>query len=302
MVRTMHAVVTGGAGFIGSHLVERLLTEGYTVDVVDTLVAGRFKDRFLEGAQYHEFDVRDHVKLGTLIRSGSLVFHLAALPRIQDSIEQPLETFDVNVGGTASVLEAARVHHAARVVFASSAAVYGESKKLPLQESGTLQPVSPYGVHKQMGEQLLHIYRQQFSVAGCSLRFFNVYGPRMDPSGAYALVVGKFVEAVKSGLPVPIVGDGSSTRDFVHVRDVANALFTVAVAEHLPQYSYNIGSGVETQIRALATLCSEDHEYLPARDEVARSLADISLIRNDLDWQPQISLEEGVMELLGHSR
>ena len=291
-----HYAVTGGAGFIGTNLVERLIADGHAVTVIDDLSAGK-RERLPKEAHFLQLDVRATEDLVDAMRGADAIFHLAALPRVQYSIEHPQETFDVNVTGTLSVLEAARRAGVHKVIFASTCAVYGESEQLPLTESLPLAPKSPYALHKQMGEGLMHLYHTLYGLETASLRFFNVYGPHLDPDGPYALVIGQFLKRFAHDEPIVIFGDGEQTRDFVHVHDVVDALVRASQLDSSSDGVYNIGSGVETSIRSLAGMFSDNIQHEPPRIEPRRTCADIGHVRDVLGWEPHISLEGGIEEL-----
>lgn len=292
------AVVTGGAGFIGANLVAFLREEGVSVEVVDTFVGGRFEERLQPGVPVHEVDIRDQEALVTVFAGADVVFHLAALPRVQDSIDQPVKTHEVNVSGTLQALEAARRAGVGRFVFASSAAVYGEQSVMPLTEDMRVQPKSPYGLHKYVGEHLCRQYAELYDLPTVSLRFFNVYGPYFDPTGPYALVVGKFLLALREGKPLSITGDGTHTRDYVHVHDVVQGLFAAAREKTVGRGEVcNLGSGVETSVNELAGLIGGEVTYIPPRVEPARFVASIAQAKELLGWEPRIVLSQGITDL-----
>lgn len=277
------SVVTGGAGFIGTHLCAALRRDGYEVLSVDIKTGD---------------DVRDTDKMRRLFAGAQYVFHLAALPRVQDSIECPQETHSSNVDGTLSVLLAARDCGVKKVVFSSSAAVYGDQERMPLKENLPAVPKSPYALHKHMGEQYCKLFSELYSLPTVSLRYFNVYGPGADPNGAYALVVAKFLHQKKNGEPLTIAGDGTNTRDYVSVHDVVRANLLVASSEEVEKGEViNIGSGHETSVNDIAVLIGGPTEYVEPRIEPARSVADIKQAKRLLGWEPQMSLEEGIGEL-----
>ncbi|HEY4525192.1 MAG TPA: SDR family NAD(P)-dependent oxidoreductase, partial [Candidatus Paceibacterota bacterium] len=196
------AVVTGGAGFIGSHIVDLLVQDGTEVHVVDNYSGGRHENRINGKATYRELDVRSTDELVKVLEGADVVYHTAALPRVPFSIEQPVETSDVNIVGTVSVLSAAAKAHVRRVVYSSSGSSYGMQETLPLVETMPANPVNPYGLQKYVGELFCHIWPEIYGVQTVSLRYFNVYGPRLDPSGPYALAVGAFLLAKKDGRPL----------------------------------------------------------------------------------------------------
>lgn len=292
-------VVTGGAGFIGSHLVEGLLKEGYIVEVVDTFVSGKRTDRLFPDVQYHEVDVRDTLRLIPVFEGAFGVFHEAALPRVQYSIEEPLETFSVNVGGVASVLEAAHKAHVSRLVYAASSSAYGDQDALPLAEDLPARPKSPYGLQKYMGEELCSLWSDVYGLPTVSLRYFNVYGPRFDPSGAYALVIGKFLQQKARGEALTITGDGKQTRDFTHVKDVVRANILALNSPRVGKGEVvNIGAGANVSINDLAELISDKIDYIPARREPHDTKADNRKAFELLNWKPEITLKKGIEELL----
>lgn len=288
-------IVTGGAGFIGSNLVRELVERGSEVIVIDNYVAGRIEGREVPGATYHNISILDHDALSPLFEGVDTVFHLAALPRVQDSIENPTHTSLVNVEGTLSVLEAARKAGVQKIVFSSSAAVYGDQDTVPLSETLPPRPKSPYGLHKNIGEQMCQLWSELYNLPTVSLRYFNVYGPGFDPSGAYALVVGRFLDLRRQGKPLTIAGDGTNTRDYVHVQDVAQANIKAALSEQVSEGQViNIGSGVETSVATLAHLIGGPIENTESRIEPKRSVADVKLAEELLGWKASIELEQGV--------
>ena len=292
------AVVTGGAVFIGSHLVDELFGREYTVRVIDNLVAGK-KENVNPRAEFHEVDIRDREALRTVMEGATHVFHFAALPRVQFSIENPFETNDVNIGGTLNVLHAAKEVGVKRVVYSASSSAYGDQPTLPLHEGLLPLPQSPYGIQKYTGEHYARVYTEIHGLPTVSLRYFNVYGPRMDLEGAYALVMGIFIKKKLEGKPLTITGDGEQTRDFTHVRDVVRA--NILAAEHLDVGHgevLNIGAGQNISINKLAKMMGGEIEYVAARKESKHTLADNSKARSLMGWKPTVSIEDGVRELL----
>lgn len=290
-------VVTGGAGFIGSHLVDGLLARGFEVHTIDDYAAGKRDDRLHSKAIHHAASITDYAALTPILAGAQYVFHLAALPRVQDSIDHPLETFAANVTGTLTLLQAAKEAKVGKVIFASSAAVYGDLATMPLREDMQVLPKSPYGLHKKMGEDACRLWSDIYNLPTVSLRFFNVYGSRFDPQGAYALVVGKFLSLRKEGKPLSIAGDGSHTRDYVHVSDVSAALIAAAESNCTHGEVFNVATGKETSVKDLANLIGGPTEAAPERLEPARCVADISKIREVLKWEPKTTLEDGIAAL-----
>jgi nucleoside-diphosphate-sugar epimerase len=291
-------VVTGGAGFIGSHLVDALVEKGYETHVVDTFVAGRHEDRINKKAAYHEVDVRATEELKKIFNGAEYVFHTAALPRVPYSIEHPVESTDVNITGTVSVLAAAVASKVKRVVYSSSGSAYGMQEVLPLAEHMPANPVNPYGLQKYVGELFASIWPALYGVETVSLRYFNVYGARLDPTGPYALAVGAFLLAKKEGRPLTIYGDGTVTRDYTHVRDVVRANLRASESQNVGKGEViNIGAGRNVKIQYLAELVGGEIAYAPPRVEAHDSQAETKLAKKLLAWEPTISIEDGIAEL-----
>ncbi len=290
-------LVTGGAGFIGTNLTERLVRDGHEVIVVDDLSGGK-KERLPKEVIFHELDICNTEKLTEVMKDVDVIVHLAALPRVQFSIEHPFEAQRVNVDGTLSVIEAARQVGVKRVVYAASSSAYGDQETMPLTEDLPAQPKSPYGLHKYYGELLMRLWSDIHGLETVSLRFFNVYGPHLDPDGAYALVIGRFLKLRKEGKPMTITGDGEQTRDFTHVFDVVDAIVRASESDKVGKGEvFNVGAGRNASINEVTTLIGGEVEYVPARIEPKHTLADNSYIRTVLDWQPTITFEEGIANL-----
>jgi UDP-glucose 4-epimerase len=279
----MKAVVTGGEGFIGTHLCRALREQGFDVVSAD-IKSGK--------------DIRDTNLMRTLCEGADYVFHAAALPRVPFSIEHPQETNDTNVSGTLSVLVAARDAGVKRVVFSSSSSVYGDATEMPLRENMPSQPISPYALHKFVGERYCQLFSTIYNLPTVSLRYFNVYGPGADPNGAYALVIAKFIKQRQEGGPMTITGDGTQTRDYTHVRDVVRANILAATSEKVAKGEViNIGAGKNASVNRIAELIGGPSTHIEARLEPHDTLADNSLAKKLLDWDPEVSLEDGIAEL-----
>jgi len=292
------AVVTGGAGFIGSHLVDALVERGFDVHVIDNLAAGRREDRINKSGTYHETDIRDYENIAPIIAGAQYVFHEAALPRVQFSIEYPLETFAANVTGTANVLRAADRAKVESVICASSGSVYGDQDVMPLVETMTPSPKSPYGMHKHMLESMCRMWHEVYGLQTIALRYFNVYGARMDPDGAYALAIAKFLKQRQEDKPITIWGDGSHTRDFTHVRDVVRANLLAAESPKVGDGTIlNIGAGRNVSVMTIASLIGGPVVYEAEKLEPAHALADNRKAKELLGWEPTITIEEGIAEL-----
>ncbi len=291
-------IVTGGAGFIGSHVVDALIADGYDVHIVDDLSAGK-KECINPKATLYIEDIRNAEALGPIFSGARYVFHLAALPRVQYSIENPKHTNDVNLSGTLHVLIAAKDAGIERVVFSASSSVYGDQKTSPFTEEARPDPKSPYGLQKLMGEIYCAHFSEHYGLPTVSLRYFNVYGPRMNPEGAYPLVIGHFLKLKRIGKPLTITNDGTQTRDFVHVSDVVRANLLAATAGAVGHGEIiNIGGGNNVSINRIAELIGGPIEYIPARYEPHDTFADIRKAKNLLGWEPRISIEEGLRGLV----
>lgn len=293
----MKIIVTGGAGFIGSHIVDALIEEGHEVHIVDNLCAGK-KENVNGKAILHVVDIRDKEKLIPIFEGAEYVFHEAALPQVQYSIENPIETNDVNVNGLINVLEVCRANNVKRIIFASSSSIYGDQDMLPAREDMKENPLSPYAANKYIGEVYLKLYAKIYGVEAVSLRYFNVYGPRLNPDGAYPLVIGYFLKRRREGKTLTITGDGEQTRDFTHVSDVANANLLAMKSDKVGNGEViNIGGGKRHSINDVAKLIGGTVEYIPARIEPHDTQADISKAKELLGWEPIVKLEEGIEEL-----
>ena len=295
----MKALVTGGAGFIGSHLVDALRGRGDTVAVVDDLSSGR-RERVPDGVPLHVADIADIGPVADAERP-DVVFHLAAQVDVRKSVADPAFDARVNVAGTAAVLEAARVSGARRVLLASTGgALYGEDVPLPTPEDAPLAPFSPYGASKAAAETYLALYTRLFGLSTMALRFGNVYGPRQDPHGE-AGVIAIFAGAAVEGRTVTIYGDGTQTRDYVYVGDVVAGFLAAAGSDATG--AVNIGTGVETAVLDLVTAIGVPAEHKPARTgEVARSCLDVERADDVLDWRAQVPLGEGLERTLAALR
>jgi UDP-glucose 4-epimerase len=303
----MECLVTGGAGFIGSNLVDRLLARGDEVTVVDDLSTGRLANldgALGAGAELVELDIRDADALSALAaeRRPGRIFHLAAQIDVRKSLADPAFDAAVNVGGTANVLEAARAAGAERVVFVSTGgAIYGEGEgqELPLGETAAIAPLSAYGQSKYAAEGYLALYERLYGVSGMSLRLGNVYGPRQDPLGE-AGVVAIFCGLLKDGGQPTVYGDGSQTRDYIYVGDVVDA--ALAAADSRASGSVNIGTGREASVLELVEILAGiaargdfEPQFAPPRaGEVQRIALDAGLAATELEWRPRTSLEDGL--------
>jgi len=288
-------VVTGGAGFIGSHLVDKLIEKGNKVKVIDNLSTGR-KDNLNPEADFYELDISDFEEIKPVFKGVDFVFHLAAIPRVPVSIEDPVKTTKSNILGTVNVFKAAIDGEVKRIVFASSSSVYGNQKELPLREDMTPGPISPYALQKFTGENFAKLFTELYKVPIISLRYFNVYGPRIDFNSDYSLVIGKFLKQNSENNPLTIFGDGEQTRAFCYIDDVVEANIKALESKKLKGGEViNVGSEISQTVNYLAELIGGEVQYLPPRPgDVRHTKADISKARELLDWEPKVSFEEGV--------
>ena len=297
----MLTLVTGGAGFIGSHLVESLLTQGHRVTVVDNLACGRRENLpNHENLVFKNVDICDRSALQSCFDGIDWVFHLAGLADIVPSIENPSAYFKANVEGTLNVLEFAHKAGVKRFVYAASSSSYGIPDRYPTPETTPIRPQYPYALTKHMGEELVLHWEQIYKLPAVTLRLFNVYGPRSRTSGTYGAVFGVFLAQKNHGKPFTIVGDGSQTRDFTFVTDVAEA-FIYAAESDISGECMNVGSGDHYSVNHLVKLLGGEIVYIPKRPgEPDCTFADISKIRSLLDWKAKVSFEEGVQKMLEH--
>ena len=243
-------------------------------------------------------DIRNLDEILPIIKNAEYVFHLAALPRVQYSIKYPVETNDVNVNGTLNVLIASQQERVKRVIYSASSSAYGDQKEMPLRETMVANPKSPYGLQKYIGELYCKVWNIVHNLETVSLRYFNVYGNRQNPDGAYALVIGKFLKQKVEGKPMTICGDGNNTRDFTNVKDVVRANILVAESNNVGAGEViNIGAGNNYSVNNVAKLIGGEVEYIEARLEPVNTLADFTLAKKLIGWEPSITLEQGLAEL-----
>lgn len=297
------ALVTGGAGFIGSHLTEALVAEGCKVVVLDNFSTGHQSnlDSVAGSIELAEGDIRDFRTVKQATEGCEAVFHLAAVVSVPQTVEQPLESAAVNDMGTMNVLEAARGSGAASLVFASSSAVYGDDPALPKKEEMMPKPLSPYAVQKITGEYYARLYHQLYGMNTTSLRFFNVYGPKQDPTSPYSGVISIFMSKAVQKVPPTIYGDGTQSRDFVYVADVVRALLKAASARAASGQSVNVGTGISVDINQLWKIIANlagfnvDTRYAPQRaGDIVASVADIDVANTLLGFEPTVAFEEGL--------
>jgi UDP-glucose 4-epimerase len=300
----MKFLVTGGAGFIGSHLVESLLAQGHQVKVFDNFSTGK-QENLAPFASSSlgiiHADVSNETALLAACAGVDGIFHLAAVVSVQLSIEKPTECSRTNALGTLNVFEAARKAKVPRIVYASSAAIYGDNPNQPLAETEIPAPLSPYGMDKWYGENVARLYSHLHGVSSAGMRFFNVYGPRQDPKSPYSGVISIFLEAARQDKELTIFGDGEQSRDFIYVKDIVAAILLAMKSDSKNAAIFNVASGTEITLNQLIeTMNASLHKairkkYLPARTgDIVKSAANISRLQNALGFQAQYNLAEGL--------
>jgi UDP-glucose 4-epimerase len=301
------ALVTGGAGFIGSHLVEGLLARGYQVRVLDNFATGRRENLvpMATDIELLEGDVCNLTTVRNAVRQVEIVFHEAALPSVPRSVKNPLESNEVNIAGTLNVLLAARDAGVRRVVYASSSSAYGDTPTLPKVETLPPDPLSPYAVGKLAGEQYMKVFAALYGLSTISLRYFNIFGPRQDPTTQYAGVIAKFITCALEGKPYPVFGDGEQSRDFTYVENAVAANLSAAECEFDGSPIVNIARGERTTLNQIIAMVNEltgnkiPIQYNPPRaGDVRHSQADITRAKEILGYQPTVDIREGLRRTL----
>ncbi len=298
----MNYIVTGGAGFIGSNLVESLIETGSKITVIDNHSTGRKEniENFLDQIEFVQADVSRTGPWMEKFTENSVVYHLAALADIVPSIQNPNGYYEANVNGTFNVLEAARKAKVKKLIYAASSSCYGIPDEYPTKENAEIRPQYPYALTKRLGEELILHWAQVYNLPAISLRFFNVYGLRSRTSGTYGAVFGVFLAQKLANRPFTIVGDGSQTRDFTYVTDVCRAMIEVSKKGKNGEV-YNVGSGKSISINEIAELLKGEKVFVPKRPgEPDCTFADISKIKKDTGWTPKVSIESGVQKLLNN--
>lgn len=299
----MKVLVTGGAGFIGSNLVDKLVQKGQKVIVLDNFSTGRrsnLSQHNKKNVKIIKVDISGKRSLDKYFKNIDHVFHLAGLADIVPSIENPDKYFKSNVVGTFNVIQAAKKAKIKKFIYAASASCYGIPNKFPTKEDAKINPMYPYALTKWQAEELIMHWAKVYNFPAISFRFFNAYGPRSRTSGAYGAVFGIFLAQKLANKPLTIIGNGNQTRDFIHVSDLVKGIIKAALSKKIGKI-YNIGGGKEIRINKIAKLIGGKKIYIPKRPgEPDRSLANISKIKQDLNWRPKVKIEEGVKDLLSN--
>ena len=305
----MKYLITGGAGFIGSHIARALLEQGADVRVLDNFSSGKRENLKGLDVEIVEGDLRDASVVIRAVQGVEVIFHEAAFVSVPESMEKPQECLDVNVTGTSMLFEAARKAGVGRVVIASSAAVYGDSDAMPLVENTPLKQLSPYAVSKRIDEMYADLFTNQFGLEVAALRYFNVYGPRQRPDSMYAAAVPIFIRRMLDNKPITVYGDGGQTRDLINVRDVVQANLLASQHPSAPGQIFNVCTGVETSILDLLDILYElfpnapKHIHAePRAGDIYRSIGTPKKIKDTLGFDPKVTLAEGLKEAVEEMR
>ena len=299
----MKALVTGGAGFIGSHLVDELVRKKYNVIVLDNLSTGNIKNLRLVKSKikFIKCDLSKNKNLSKSLHDVDYVFHLAGLSRVAESIKNPRKYYNANVMGTINILNSVRNLKLKKFIYTASASCYGNSKEIPTSERAKIQTLSPYALTKWMSEQIILQRAKLYKFPAISLRLFNVYGLRSRTVGAYSAVISLFLKKKLNNEPLTVVGDGLQSRSFVYVSDVVNAIIKSAKSK-ISNEIFNVGSQKSVQISKIAQLLNGKKIYIPNRlGDPRHSSANIKKIKRQLDWIPKISIEEGIKLILNNT-
>lgn len=297
----MRFLVTGGAGFIGSHLSDKLVKLGHKVTIIDNLAVGKLKNLKLisNKINFINKDIRDYERINKYFKNIDCVFHLAALADIVPSIDNPDDYFATNVTGTFNILKACRKYKVPRVVYSASSSCYGIPKKYPTSEKAEISPKYPYALSKRLGEELILHFGKVYNLNVTSLRFFNVYGPRARTSGTYGAVFGVFLAQKLANKPFTVVGDGRQKRDFTYVSDVVDAIIKVQKSRNLNGEIFNVGSNTTVSINKIVKLLKGKVIKIPKRPgEPDVTYADIAKIKKKTNWKPKVSIDRGIKFLL----
>ena len=296
------AIVTGGCGFIGSHLAEKLINLGYKVIIIDNLSTGRIENisKFKNRLKFYKLDIKNKDKIDNLFKKIDIVFHCAALADIVPSIQKPKKYYDSNVTGSLNVVSSCVKHKVKKIIYTASSSCYGISKNTPTSENEKINPEYPYALTKYLGEQIILHWSKVYKLNCISLRLFNVYGPRSRTSGTYGAMFGTFLTQKLYNKPFTVVGNGKQTRDFTYVSDIVEALIKAAKSK-IKFDIMNVGSGETVSVNRIVKLLKGEVVKIPKRPgEPDVTFADIRKIKRNLNWKPKIKIEKGIEYLLKH--
>ena len=294
------AIVTGGCGFIGSHLAEKLINLGYKVIIIDNLSTGRIENisKFKNRLKFFKLDIKNKDKIESLFKKIDIVFHCAALADIVPSIQKPKKYYDSNVTGSLNVVSSCVKHKVKKIIYTASSSCYGISKNTPTSENEKINPEYPYALTKYLGEQIILHWSKVYKLNCISLRLFNVYGPRSRTSGTYGAMFGTFLTQKLYNKPFTVVGNGKQTRDFTYVSDIVDALIKAAKSK-IKFDVMNVGSGETVSVNRIVKLLKGNTIKIPKRPgEPDVTFADIRKIKRNLNWKPKIKIEKGIKYLL----
>lgn len=291
-------IVAGGAGFIGSSIVDRLVDKNKEVIVLDNLSTGK-KENINSKANFIYCDLSsiDQKELNYYFKDSEVVFHCAALPNVQYSIEYPMESNNANVNTTIKILEAIKNNNTKKIIYSSSCSVYGNAISIPTSENNSIQPLSPYALQKYIGEEYCYLYNRTYNINYTILRYFNVYGERMSSEGSYVSVLSHFLKCLNQQKAANIVNDGNQKRDFIYVQDVVDANIC-AISEKSNNSIFNIGSGINYTINTIADWFNLKKEYGEIRIEPKETLSDITKAKRDLEWSPKQHLKNWITKMV----
>lgn len=290
----MRCIVTGGAGFIGSNLVHELVRQKHDVVVLDDLSTGD-REQVHPSAHFVKVNLSEPIPqfIKTCLKGIDVVFHLAAFPRVEHSIKNPIRAHNININATVNILKASLDSGVGKFIFSSSSAIYGDAETFPTSERSPVNPMSPYGLHKLVGEQYCRLFNRLYGIKTVSLRYSNVFGPNQPTTGAYRNVLGIFAQQKRDGKPLTIVGSGEQSRDYIHVSDVIQANLLAATSNNVGNGEViNIGSQKEYSVNQIASLIGGPTSQLPNRIEPKKTLLDITKAGKLLKWNPRILLED----------
>ena len=296
----MKYIVTGGAGFIGSYLVDKLIKENHEVVILDNLKTGtreNLSDKAQESFIYKDVAMALPQELNSICEGADGIFHMAALPSVQFSVENPINTINSNLISTVKMLEVAK-KYSIKFIYSGSSSCYGDANRLPISESDMAKPLSPYALNKYQGEEYCKLYSQLYEVNAVVLRYFNVYGARMTNTGAYRSVLSIFLESYNNKQPLNIVNNGEQKRDFIHVSDVVDANISAMNNDIKAIMPFNIGSGKNYSVNEIANMFGGEKKYGEKRVEPKETLANIGRAKLLLKWEPKTKLEEWIKEQL----